>query len=56
MIGEVTAREKHLLMTADKVLSGINDAENEGSGDDPVVRVVDTDGASILDQVGLSLG
>ena len=52
MICEVATREKHLLMTADKVLSGINDAENEGPGDDPVVRVVDTDGASILDQVG----
>ena len=48
MIGEVTTREKHLLMTADKVLSGINDAGHEGPCDDPVVRVVDTNGASVL--------
>ena len=52
MISEVTTWEKHLLMTADKVLSGINDAGNEGPGDDPVVSVVDADGASVLDQVG----
>ena len=52
MISEVTTWEKHLLMTANKVLSGINDAGNEGPGDDPVVSVVDADGASVLDQVG----
>ena len=52
MICEVATWEKHLLMTADKVLSGINDAGNEGPGDDPVVGVVDADGASVLDQVG----
>jgi hypothetical protein len=52
MISEVATWEKHLLMTADKVLSGINDAGDEGPGDDPVVSVVDTDGASVLDQVG----
>ena len=52
MICEVATWEKHLLMTADKVLSGINDAGNEGPGDDPVVSVVDADGASVLDQVG----
>jgi len=52
MIGEVPTREKHLLMTADKVLSGVDDTGNEGPGDDPIVRVVNTNGASILDQMG----
>ena len=33
-------------------MSGIDDTGNEGPGDDPVVRVVDANGASILDQMG----
>ena len=56
MISEVSAREKHLLMTADKVLSGIDNAGHEGSGDDSVVSVIDTNGASVLDQMGGFLG
>ena len=56
MISEVPAREEHLLMTADKVLSGIDDAGHKGPGDDPIVSVVDTNGASILDQMGGFLG
>ena len=56
MISEVSTREKHLLMTANKVLSRIDDASHEGSGDDPVVCVIDTNGASILDQMSGFLG
>ena len=56
MISEVPAREEHLLMATDKVLSGIDNAGHEGPGDDPIVSVVDTDRASILNQMGGFLG